>query len=39
MPPTPPDWGVVFDIDGVLLKGETLIPGAREAVQKVRRQN
>jgi HAD superfamily hydrolase (TIGR01456 family) len=32
-PPRP--FGVVFDIDGVLLKGETLIPGAREAVEQV----
>jgi len=38
-PPHPalPPFGVVFDIDGVLLKGETLIPGAREAVEQVRR--
>lgn len=31
----PRDFGVVFDIDGVLLRGEDLIPGSREAVLKV----
>lgn len=30
------DFGVVFDIDGVLLRGEDPIPGSREAVLKVR---
>lgn len=32
---SPRDFGVVFDIDGVLLRGEDLIPGSREAVLKV----
>ena len=36
MSPPPRDFGVVFDIDGVLLRGEDLIPGSREAVLKVR---
>ena len=38
-PPTtaPRDFGVVFDIDGVLCRGETLIPGAVDAVKKVSR--
>ena len=27
--------GFVFDLDGVLLKGQTLIPGADLAVQRV----
>ena len=31
----PRDFGVVFDIDGVLLRGEDLIPGSRDAVLKV----
>ena len=29
--------GFVFDLDGVLLKGQTLIPGADLAVQRVDR--
>lgn len=32
----PRDFGVVFDIDGVLCRGETLISGAVESVKKVR---
>jgi hypothetical protein len=34
-PHPPRDFGVVFDIDGVLLRGDDLIPGSREAVLKV----
>jgi len=29
------NFGVCFDIDGVLLRGKTLIPGAREAIEKL----
>lgn len=28
-------FGIVFDIDGVLLRGENVIPGAIDAVKKV----
>lgn len=29
------DFGIVFDIDGVIYRGGKLIPGARETIQKV----
>ena len=34
-PPPARDFGVVFDIDGVLCRGEDMIPGAAAAVAKV----
>jgi hypothetical protein len=34
----PRDFGVVFDIDGVILRGEDLIPGSCEAVLKASRE-
>lgn len=32
-------FGVVFDVDGVLLRGKTPIPGAREVLQELRANN